>query len=135
VKVFLDTSAIYALLDRRDRNHVLADELWRLVMTEHSPITSNYVLLESCALVQSRLGMAPAGEITNRIQPAAAVVWVDERLHELGASAMLGSGRRGLSLVDCVSFEIMRRHAIPSALSFDKHFTERGYPLPVLPTE
>jgi predicted nucleic acid-binding protein len=37
------------------------------------------------------------------------------------------AGRRTLSLVDCVSFEVMRRTGIRKAFAFDRHFQDYGY--------
>ena len=39
------------------------------------------------------------------------------------------AGRRRLSLVDCTSFEIMRRHGITAALSLDADFAQQGFRL------
>ena len=55
--------------------------------------------------------------------------WVDQPTHEAGVAAVLAAGRRKLSLVDCVSFEIMRRGGIRRAFSFDPHFREAGFEL------
>jgi predicted nucleic acid-binding protein len=40
--------------------------------------------------------------------------------------------RRGLSLVDCTSFAIVRRQAITRAFHFDRHFQEQGFEFPRL---
>lgn len=37
--------------------------------------------------------------------------------------------RRRLSLVDCVSLEFMRQHAIEDLLGLDRHFEEAGFAL------
>ena len=39
----------------------------------------------------------------------------------------MAAGRRDLSLVDCASFEVMRRSGIRTAFAFDPHFGEFGY--------
>ena|GEM_PF-3548981 len=44
-----------------------------------------------------------------------------------GVSALLTSGREQLSLVDCVSFELMRQLGIRTAFTFDRHFEEQGF--------
>ncbi len=134
MSIFIDTSAIFAWYDDGDTHHALAASLWRhVVQNEWDLVTTNYVLLESHALVQRRLGMALARRLEIEARPLLRVIWVDEEMHDRGAAVALTSGRRSLSLVDCVSFEVMRRHAISHALSFDQHFAEWGYPLPELP--
>jgi predicted nucleic acid-binding protein len=45
-------------------------------------------------------------------------------------SALLASsGKRSPSLVDCVSFEIIRKSAIDRAFAYDHHFEDRGFKL------
>jgi predicted nucleic acid-binding protein len=41
--------------------------------------------------------------------------------------SLLAAGRKKLSLVDCVSFGIMREAGIRKAFAFDRHFTEQGF--------
>jgi predicted nucleic acid-binding protein len=58
MRVFIDTSAFYALLDRDDANHQRAKDVWtNLLKNENTLLTSNYVLVETFALVQHRLGI------------------------------------------------------------------------------
>ncbi|WP_187148469.1 hypothetical protein [Geobacter metallireducens] len=40
---------------------------------------------------------------------------------------LLAVARRKSSLVDCVSFELMRMEGIVSAFTFDRHFKEQGF--------
>jgi predicted nucleic acid-binding protein len=37
------------------------------------------------------------------------------------------SARRHLTLVDCASFESMRRLTVRRAFAFDRHFEEQGF--------
>jgi predicted nucleic acid-binding protein len=41
--------------------------------------------------------------------------------------AVLAAARKKRSLVDCVSFQIMRQHGVRSAFCFDSHFREQGF--------
>jgi predicted nucleic acid-binding protein len=53
MRIFIDTSAIYALLDRDDIEHKKAKKIWiDLLHSENILLTSNYVLVESFALIQ-----------------------------------------------------------------------------------
>ena len=42
-------------------------------------------------------------------------------------AARLAAGHRSLSLVDCTSFEIMRRHGLGEALTLDRDFARQGF--------
>jgi predicted nucleic acid-binding protein len=55
---FLDTSAILALFDADDPRHPGVDSVWKeLILSEEPLVSSNYILVETLALVQRRLGM------------------------------------------------------------------------------
>jgi predicted nucleic acid-binding protein len=132
VSVFVDTSALYAILDADDAGHARASRVWPALVNEAEPlVTSNYTLLESHALLQSRLGMAAVRLLYDAIVPMLDVLWVDDETHRAGVDAVLVANRRQLSLVDCVSFVLMRRHRIARAFSLDPHFAEQG--IDVLP--
>ena len=126
--IFADTSALYALLDRADASHKHAVSAWtNLLNGDERFFTSNYVLVESFALTQSRLGMDAVRLLQEDILPVISVHFVDREVHRSGISAMLSAGRRNLSFVDCVSFEIMRTLGIKTAFTFDPHFKEQGF--------
>ena len=126
--VFVDTSAFLAILDSGDRNHATATRNWTEAVGRGAVIiTSNYVVVETLALLQRRSDPATVNRFHGDILPVVSVEWVDESVHSVGVSAALASGKRGASVVDCVSFEIMRRLDIRSVLACDKHFAEAGF--------
>jgi predicted nucleic acid-binding protein len=128
MRVFIDTSGFYALLDRDDENHRRARDMWtHLLKNEHVLLTSNYVLVETFALVQHRLSIEAVRGFQNDILPLINVEFVAAELHRSGISALLSASRRNLSLADCVSFEMMRTLEIRSAFAFDPHFREQGF--------
>lgn len=125
---FVDTSAVYAVIDRDDAFHTRAHELWaELLERGDRLLTSNYVLLECFALVQHRLGMAALRTLHDDILPVFDLYWVGEEDHLSASQAVLAADRRNLSLVDCTSFRIMRRVGVRSAFAFDSHFKEQGF--------
>jgi len=126
---FLDTSAIYALADRGDPNHDTAVErLQQLLDSGEELITHNYVVLESIALIQSRLGVSPALLFAKECATFT-VEWVDQSLHASGIRALQKSGKRQISLVDHVSFLVMRRRAVAVVFAFDPDFAAAGFQL------
>ncbi|MCC6365516.1 MAG: type II toxin-antitoxin system VapC family toxin [Bryobacterales bacterium] len=129
---FIDTSAVYAILDRNDANHEAAKSCWFALLDSGDLLfTTNYVVVESCVLAQSRLGLAAVRAIHEELLPVMEVVWVDEATHSLAMAALLAAQRRRLSLVDCVSFAAMRRRGLQSAFAFDQHFIEEGFEFPI----
>jgi predicted nucleic acid-binding protein len=128
MSLFADTSAFYALLDADDANHGQSASAWREMMaSDQSVVTTNYVLVETFALIQSRLGLEAVREFQGDIVPVLQVEFVTPEMHRLGIAALLAASRRGLSLVDCVSFEVMRELGMKSAFTFDGHFREYGF--------
>ena len=128
--VFVDTSALYGLLDQDDHNHALAKQIWQRVLTNNDElVTSNYVIVESTALIQNRLGMAAVGDLHDHFLTFLTVEWVSEEIHRASMSALRVAKRRPLSLVDCSSFEICRLHSIQQVFTFDNHFAEQGFQL------
>ncbi len=97
--------------------------------------TTSYVVLETVSLVQNRVGLAPLHDFVEHVMPLLSVTWVAEALHRRGVQRMLRENRRGLSLVDCVSFEFMREHSLREALALDNDFVEAGFRvLPAAPS-
>ena len=128
MRTFIDTSAFYALLDRDDQNHQKAKRAW-VEMLEEPPlmVTNNYILVETFALLQSRLGLQAARRFQEDVIPIIQVIFVTPDMHRAGTAALLSAGRRGLSLVDCVSFEVMRELGLKVVFTFDSHFKEQGF--------
>jgi predicted nucleic acid-binding protein len=130
MKVFMDTSAVLAILDADDTNHASAAKTWvQLVSSEDRLISTSYVLLETIALVQRRLGITSVKAFDEGVYPLLLIEWIDDSAHRNGMSALLTAGRRRLSLIDCTSFEIARRLQIDAVFAFDQHFVGQGFEL------
>lgn len=128
MSIFVDTSGLYAVFDRDDANHSKARVAWEEWLRQDEPlITNNYVILETLALLQRRIGVAAVRMFQEDVAPLLQVDWVSERQHSAAVEAMLAAARRKLSVVDCVSFQTMRRRGLRTAFCFDPHFRERGF--------
>jgi len=126
--VFIDTSAFYALMDRSDRYHDKAKKLWAALLDEEINLkTSNYIIIETLALLQSRLGFDAAHLYASDILGLVDICWVDEQRHNLAFELWLSLGRKKLSFVDCVSFIIMRYYRLEKVFGLDRHFDEQGF--------
>jgi predicted nucleic acid-binding protein len=128
VSVYVDTSALYALLVASEERHEAVVRTFRgLVQSGRALHTTSYVLLETCALLQHRIGLAPVRDLSEHIVPLLTVEWVTESLHRSALTHVLREDRRTLSLVDCVGLELMRAHGIREAFALDAHFSEAGH--------
>ena len=130
MSLFIDTSALYALLDGDESRHADLVAIWTAVTeSDRILITSNYVLVETFALVQRRLGLDAVQGLTEVFVPLLQTVWIDEELHTTAAAALFTASQRRLSLVDCTSFELMRRLGLTDVLALDTDFARQGFNL------
>ena len=128
MNIFIDTAAFLAVLNLNDQFHQSAKNIWDEILSSNSPLfSSNYVILETTALLQHRFGIDALRLFQSDILPVVEIAWVDETIHQQGMSALLVANRRNLSLVDCTSFEIMRQIGSDEVFTFDPHFREQGF--------
>jgi predicted nucleic acid-binding protein len=126
LRTFVDTSALYAILDRTDPDHARARaELERLA---GEPLfTHNYVVLETAELVERRLGRPVARSFLVDLLAPVEIVYVEETVHAAAASAYVAGDTNAPSLVDFTSFEVMRDAGIRRALAIDRRFSAAGF--------
>lgn len=127
--IFLDSSAIYAWADTADANHhTSVRRLQAILESGEQLLTHNYVLVESIAVLQARLGLVAANKL---VKDSAAFVidWVDDDLHSSATRELERSKKRQLSLVDHISFLVMRRRKVDTAFAFDPDFATAGFRL------
>lgn len=123
--VIVDTSAIYALLDRSDANHDGAVSLLKKMRdTGDMVVITNFVVAETHALVMAKLGQGlarswlgglcwPVERVTKEDeQRAREIIWTYED--------------KAFSYTDATTFAAMERMGIETAFTFDKHFTQFG---------
>ena len=128
--VFVDTSALLALLVADDTNHRAAKRAFDSLSREKARLfTTSYVLVETYALLGRRHGREAVQRFRNDFAPLLDVVWVDAELHEAGLDGFLGRAARSLSLVDAVSFAALRARGAHRAFAFDRHFASAGFEL------
>ena len=125
---FVDTSAFLAVLGKDDENHARARTAWGDLLEQRATlVTSSYVLAETIAILQHRMGLDAVRIFHHDIYPVLTTEWIRDEWHEKGMGSVLAARRRNLSLVDCVSFEVMRQRGIRMAFAFDRHFEEQGF--------
>ena len=125
--IFLDTSAIYALADKADPHHTEAYKKFDAALKSGEQfLIHNYILVECAALLQARLGFRSAMVLLKEAW-AFHIEWVEAELHQEAEKEFESIGKRGISLVDCTSFVVMRRRAIQKVLAFDSDFPEQGF--------
>jgi len=124
---FVDTSGWYDLLFAGSPAHgqikdLLSDPSVRL-------ITSTYILDELVSLVLSRRDHRTAAGVGSHIRAAAEVhVEHPDAAEERRAWALfLERPDKRYTLTDCLSFVMMRRLGLTTALATDEHFRQEGF--------
>jgi predicted nucleic acid-binding protein len=128
VKVlFVDTSAWYDLLFSGAPRHREIAELMRLPGV--SFVTSTYVLDELVALLLARADHTTAASTVTHIRSSTEVqVEHPDAAEELRAWALfLERPDKRYTLTDCLSFVMMRRLRIDTAIATDDHFRQEGF--------
>jgi predicted nucleic acid-binding protein len=127
--ILLDTSAMYALASDQDPRHREALHLAETIATSgESLLLHSYVLCEAFSLLHRRRGIETALEV-DRGAALHELILVDRRLHDRAVARLRDGAPSRLSLVDAVSFEVMRERGIACAFAFDPDFEKAGFRL------
>ncbi|MCL5986119.1 MAG: PIN domain-containing protein [Actinobacteria bacterium] len=132
MSVFVDASAFYALLNKKDDLHKEALSISKtLAKTNEALITSNYTLAEAYTVIRSKLGFQTAQTFIEEIRKnGIQVAWIDEEIHNRGLEIFLENKEpRDLSFFDCVDLALMESLDIEKAFCFDRHFKSLGITL------
>ena len=127
-RVMVDTSAIYALLDRSDANHERAATLLKKMRGEGCMvILTNFIVAEAHALILAKLGHGLARSwLKGLCWPVERVTAEDE---ERAREIIYTYEDKTFSYTDATTFAVMERMEIKKAFAFDKHFAQFGFSL------
>lgn len=127
-KIFLDTSGILALLNKRDTLHGVAIEANKIL--ENSPtlfIISDYIVLEICnALAKHKLlGIKTLSYLFT--SQDIELVKINENIWQESLNIYQQYHDKTWGLTDITSFVIMQKQGIDEAFTADHHFEQFGF--------
>lgn len=130
---FVDTSAWYALANRADPDHGAVREA--LGSREGALVVSNYVVDETLTLCRMRLGHDAAVRVGVELRSGGVADLVRASIADEHAAWSIFAERsdRRYSFTDCVSFAMMRRLGLVTAVALDADFRREGFA--VLPAD
>ena len=135
-EIFLDTSGLYALVDRKDAHHPTAREIVeRLLRAGRRLVITDYILAEAVNLANARSGTRVALRVLDLIEQSAGirVEWIGSSRFDSTKAFFRRYADHEYSFTDCTSFVVMRELKLSQALTTDKHFSQAGFEA-LLPT-
>jgi len=131
-RVFVDSSAWFAIASASDGRHAEAEELLRKAVARRIPlITTNLVLAEVHRLALIRMGIQPAMAALDRIDASRLVTisYPAAEHHRAARQWLAKLADQRISYTDAVSFAVMRALGCSIAMTFDHHFALAGFRL------
>jgi uncharacterized protein len=125
--VFADTSYYLALVNPIDPQHQRAVDLAENLLGR--VFVTEFVLAElgnSLSKASDRRVFLDLLEDL-RTDDATTIVPASERLFQHGIELFASRPDKEWSVVDCISFVVMKQHRLQEALTIDRHFAQAGY--------
>lgn len=130
--LFVDTSALVAVLNRRDQYHGDASGKFVGALSEGTKfVTTSHVFAETTTRILRGVGAQAAVAAGNAIrrQKEIDMVYPLSATTDQAWKIFAKYGDQGFSMVDCISFAVMKELSITAAFAYDKHFTVFGFAL------
>ena len=128
--VWIDTSFLYALFVKADKNHLKSKAMWEAIISRKIEcITSNLVTAELGTLFAYRFGHEIALQRMTLVHDSLLIKKVYSN-PDIESSAMVWWKQysdQKFSVTDCVSFEFMKVFGIDDILTFDIDFAIAGF--------
>jgi len=134
-QIFVDTWAWYALTDRNDADHLIAETANKQLLDEgHTFVTTNYVLSETVTLVRYKLYHEVAVQFwktTRQLIESGLVelVRVSESQEDRAWTMFEQFADQDFSFTDCTSFAVMQALKLSRVFTGDQHFATMGFML------
>jgi predicted nucleic acid-binding protein len=125
--VFIDTSAHFALVNRKDPDHQKAKQFLKsLAKKKVILVTTNFIVAETYTLILKRINRKTAINYISNLLKSSWVIRVSEEDEEKGWNILLNYEDKDFSYVDTTSFAVIERINIQEAFAFDEHFPQYG---------
>jgi predicted nucleic acid-binding protein len=128
--VFLDTSGLYALVDKKDAHHIAARaQVEKLLRLGRFLVLTDFIVTESMTLARARSGGAIAVRVLDLLEQSAGIrlEWVDRARFDATKAYFRKHVDQTFSFTDCSSFVVMRELRLREALTSDRHFARAGF--------
>ena len=135
LKVFIDSSGWYALVNNQHLNHDLAKEYFQKLLTSNAKIYTSIPEVNSAiSEIKKNCGLNSAFEFSRIIDEANLssklhVSWFTRRLRRSSLKQFFSIKNQEIELSHCTIFEDVRKKKINVIFSFDDSLRKFGIPL------
>jgi len=129
-RVFIDSSAWLAVLDKNDPHHSEAVELYdRLLKSQTVFVTTILVVAETQIVLRRRAGHGTAVAFLKNANesPRIKIIYPDAQLEAEAKRILHQYQDQDFSLADAISFAFMRQNGLTEAFAYDRHFATAGF--------
>jgi uncharacterized protein len=128
-EVFVDTSALYAMVDSRDATHAtVVGIVPKLIRAGSRLVVTDYVVAETVNLANARRSSFVAQRVLDLLERSAGIriEWIGSERFEATKTFFRKHADHSYSFTDCSSFVLMRELKLTEALTTDRHFKAAG---------
>lgn len=127
--LFVDTSALIAILDAQDQYHTRIHNFLKNQTGSVQAFTTNLVLTELLTFFSRKSKLDRAIQFHHELlkNPDYSVLWIDDNLHRQAVIILKKYSDHCLSFVDATSFAVMKQLGLTAALAFDEDFVRAGF--------
>jgi predicted nucleic acid-binding protein len=135
VKVFIDATGWYALINAQHLNHDLAKEYFQQLLNSNAKLYSNIMeVTTAISSIKRNCGLNSALEFSRIIDEANLsshlnVSWYTRRLRRASLKQFFSIKDQEIEIRHCVIFEEVRKKKINVIFSFDDSLRKFGVPL------
>ncbi|MGH8193363.1 MAG: type II toxin-antitoxin system VapC family toxin [Woeseiaceae bacterium] len=129
-EVFVDTSGLYALVEKNDAHHTRARRaVENLLRAGRKLVLTDYIVDETTTLAKARSGKRVAVRVLDLLERSAGIriEWIGSSRFEETKTMFRKHADHGYSFTDCTSFVVMNELGLTEALTIDRHFREAGF--------
>lgn len=125
--LFLDSSAIYAFVDRNDEMGPRIEQC--LKEKKYPLVTTNLVFAESLSLITKRLGKKVGIKTGELLQDSQflSLLHLDEKILQEGWALYKKYMDKDFDFIDATSFVFCQKNGIKEAITLDQHFAQMGF--------
>lgn len=126
-KIFVDTSAFYAMVNRGEKNHKKIAGF--IEKKKNLLVTTNFIFAETLSLITKRLGKNIAIKFGEGLRDSRRIkiFFLSEEYQEEAWNLFFEYRDKDFDYIDATCFTFMKKIGITKALTLDKHYNQMSF--------